>query len=79
MDVGLGWLAAVLNLDKSIVLLCSLSRTEKRLLLTEQSAEVQTGHNDFVLKDVKSSGYLFIIIGEARAYAYANSGSQCYV
>lgn len=61
MEVWLGWLATVLNLDENGVSQCSLPDTGRELLLTGRGAEAQTGHNNFVVKNGGSPGYFVLV------------------
>lgn len=57
MDVWLGSITALLQLDDSKRYLCSIPNTKGRLLLGGKGAEAQTGPGDFVLRSRQSLRY----------------------
>lgn len=75
MDAELGWLAALIDLDDSGVLPCSISETNKMLLLTRRGAAASTQHKDLFVEEGESSGFFFIATGEVSLYLYLALGS----
>lgn len=59
VDLWLGWLAVVLNLDRNNLSLCSLPKTGEKLLLTGRGAEAQTRQNDSAVGAGESPEYFF--------------------
>lgn len=62
----LAWLGAVLRLEHSSVLLCSLLNTGGRLLLARRDAELYTGHNYFDVKDAELPRHFLLATGQVR-------------
>lgn len=79
MEVWLGWLAAVLNLDRNFVVPCSLPEIGGRLLLMLCGTEVQTAYDDFVFRIRESPGYFSTVIGERGAQPYVTLKLHVYV
>lgn len=79
MEVLLGCVAAVLNLARSLISRCKLSNPGEQLLLTRRSAEKRTAHNDFLVKDGGSPGYLTTVTGEVSAHISFSPGCSLYV
>lgn len=79
VDVWLGWLGALLYLVDSGEYSCSLRNAGRKLLLTENSVEAQTGHKNYAARDGRSPGYFFIGTGGVSAYPYVTSGSRMYI
>lgn len=67
MDVRLGWLTALLQLDDGIRHSCKLPNTSGRPLLAVKGAVAQTKHSDAVVRIGQSSGHFFIVIGDGSA------------
>lgn len=75
MDVWLGWLAVVLNLDKKENFTCSFSITYGRLLLTRRWLQTQTEPKDLVAKSGESPGFFIIVTGDTGAHCYVTPWS----
>lgn len=76
VTVWLGWVAAALSQDESKVLLCYLPKTGGKLLLSGHSAEAQTRHIDFVVRDSKAQTYFFFATSEVSAHRCVTLGSH---
>lgn len=70
MDGWLGWLGTVQKLDRTSVIPCSFLKTGLRLFLTKRGVEGQTTHRYYAVRDKKSPGYSFIVMGEVSASFY---------
>lgn len=70
MNVWLGWLNTLLQLDSNGKYLCGVPNTGERLLLIGKTGEAQVGQNDIFIKDGQSPGYSFIITVDVSAYPY---------
>lgn len=79
VDVWPGLLAAVLILDESRALQCSLSKPGGSLLLMERGAKAQAGHNGFGVRDGVSPEYLFTVTGEVSAHCCVTPGLCLHV
>lgn len=67
MGHQLGWLSALPSLDQSGVLHCSISKGEKRLLLTGRGADMQMRQNNFVLW-MQSHPSVFVLLPASSIY-----------
>lgn len=79
MDVWLGLLGAVLQLDDNGRYSCSFPNTGERLLGIGKNTNAQTGHNSFVLRGGQSLGYLLLATGVVSAYFYFTPGARNYI
>ena len=79
MDVWIGWVVALLNLDHDVYFKSWLPGTGGRLLLTGKDADDQCGHNDFVVRDGESPGYFVIANGPHTTSLLVAPSSHKYV
>ena len=79
LDVCLGWLAGMFDLDNRSKEQCWLPITGGRPLLTGRGCADQCGHNDFVVDQGKNPGYFFIVTGPEKASLHVCPGSHRYV
>lgn len=70
MDVSLGKLVAVLNLDSDDVSPCRFPRTGAGLLLTARGPNAQKRHKDFVVKEKESPRYFFTATSKVIAHFF---------
>lgn len=79
MDVGLGWLAIVLNLPQKDVSPRSFPWSAGKLVLTGSGVEAQTEHYKFFVMNKQSLGIILAATGEVSAQLYVWSPSHVHV
>lgn len=78
MDVCIGWLAALLHLDRSRESPCCRPRTAKKMLLIRRSTEAQTEPGNLAFTDEESPEYFCTVTNEMSAHFNITPGSHLY-
>ena len=79
MDVGLGWIATLLELDNRRQWPSSLPNSGGRFLLTSRDCPEQSGHNDFPVRAQGSPGFFLIATAEQETSLWTTPGSHIYI
>jgi len=79
LDVWVGWLLALMNLDNYGTWPCIMPRSGGRFLVTGNKCPDQCGHNDFVARKEGSPGYFCIITGSHPVTLWVSRCSHIFV
>lgn len=79
LDVWIGWLLALLNLDSDGERGAQVPRTGGRFLLTGEGCPDQTGHNDFPTEKRNNPGYFCITTSQEQTSLFVCPSSHQYV